>query len=262
MNKRISFFIVLCLAALLIACVPAFAAAETRAELNDKITYDKGHTTISWTVSGDDPGTWYVLGKVTGNGKAEQQSFLIGMTDKHEVQTVQMIPGKKYEVELLDGSFITRATKVYEMPKAKDFKDKTLRSKSIMIRVTPVKRKSLDDPKEVKALKADSIVKAAQGGSTRYGVKYHIRMPQLVKTRKFFVTIAFESPDGFLKTVCADAITFEKVSHGYQTLWFNMLGDNYFDDMYKTENRIETGTYRVYTFWDGMMVKTMKFKVQ
>ena len=239
MKNRIYACLLLCLAALLILCVPVSAPAETQAELADAVTYNAGRTTISWTVTGTDSGTWYVMGRVVENGKSEQQRFLIGTTGAHQIEAVSMIPGKKYEIELVDENFITRATKVYQMPKAKKFKDSMLKSKSIMIRITPVKQSGSGDPKQTKALKADTIAKAAAGDGTRYGVKYHIRMPQLVKTRAFFVTIAFESPDGFVKTVHAGDITFKKVSNGYQTLWFNMIGDDFFTDLYTTTNQID-----------------------
>ena len=115
--------------------------------------------------------------------------------------------------------------------------------------------------KKVKNLKVKDIEDGLSDDSMAYGLKYTMKMPQLKKAREFFVTIAFESPEGFLSTVIADDLTFDRVNHGYQTIWFYMIGDAFFSNLYKTTGKIEKGKYKIHLFWDGMWVNTSTFKV-
>ena len=249
---------------LLAACAAAPAAAETTVKLDDEVTVKKGHTTISWSVSGTDSSTWYVWAEAV-NGEAKQTRFLLGISSSHKITADTLMPGKKYEITVMDGAFNTLATKKYKIPKAEKFKDSKLKAKSIVIRITPVKYESgsSKDPAQIKTLKADTIRKAVKkNSSTIYGVKYHMRMPTLAKERKFFVSIFMEAPNGYLKTCKALDVTFEKVNHGYQTLWFKILDTDFFSEMYKANSEVPAGEYKVSMFWDGMLVNSGKFVVR
>ena len=128
--------------------------------------------------------------------------------------------------------------------------------------VEPVQQKNAAaDPSRVKSLKAKDIKKALKNGNSNYGVKYTMKMPQLAKARSFFVTLAFESPDGFLWTVLADDIEFKRVNGGYQVLWFPIVGQRFFSELYDTTKDIPTGKYKIYLYWDGMLVDKSTFNV-
>ena len=202
----------------------------------------------------------------TDNGDVEQQMVRVGETTKHSIKSVDMIPGKSYKVIVTDGIFRTLAEKVYKMPDPVDFEDGKLKTNSVKVSMEPVslkKGKKRDkNTKKVKELKRSEIEEGLEDDSIYYGLKYTMKMPQLKKAREFFVTIAFESPDGFLYTVIADDLTFDRVNGGYQTIWFYMIGDSFFSSMYKTTGKIEKGKYQVHLFWDGMWVNTSTFKVK
>ena len=55
---------------------------------------------------------------------------------------------------------------------------------------------------------------------------------------------------------------FKRVSGGYQTIWYYMLGDDYFENLYKITGDIPSGNYTVTMFWDGMYVNQSTFKVK
>ena len=265
MKRCISVSLLLVLLTLLV-CVPAAAPAETVVTLKDKVSFDDGYTKISWDVSGEEASNYIVIVQPTDNGDVEQQMVKAGETTKHSLKSVDMIPGKSYKVTIMDNLFRTLAEKVYKMPEPVDFEGGKLKPNSVKVSMEPVSLKKgkqrNKSTKKVKELKRSDIEDGLKDDSIYYGVKYTMKMPQLKKEREFFVQIAFESPDGFLYTVIADDLTFERVNHGYQTIWFYMIGDSFFSSLYKTTGQIEKGKYQVHLFWDGMWVNTSTFKVK
>ncbi len=264
MKRCISVSLLLVLLTLMV-CVPAAAPAETTVTLKNTVSYDDGYTKISWDVSGDEASNYIVIIQPTDNGDVDQQMVKVGETTKHSIKSIDMIPGKSYRVIVADSLYRTLAEKVYKMPDPVDFEDGKLKPNSIKVTLEPVslkKGKKRDkNTKKVKELKRSDIEDGIEDDSIYYGVKYTMKMPQLKKSREFFVTIAFESPEGFLSTVIADDLTFDRVNHGYQTIWFYMIGDSFFSNLYKTTGKIEKGKYKIHLFWDGMWVNTSTFKV-
>ena len=265
MKRSVSISVLLVMLTLLL-CVPAAAPAETQVTLKNTVSYDKGYTKISWDVSGEDASNYIVLIEPTDNGDVDQQMIKVGETTKHSIKSVDMIPGKTYKVMVWDNLFRTLAEKVYTMPDPVDLKDGKMTPNSVKISMEPVSlasgKKREKSTKKVKSLKVKDIEDGLSDNSMAYGLKYTMQMPQLKKTREFFVTIAFESPDGFLSTVVADDMTFERVNHGYQTIWFELLGQRYFEAELKKKETIPAGQYKVHLFWDGMMVGVYTFNVR
>ena len=144
------------------------------------------------------------------------------------------------------------------------FEDGKLKASSVKITLKPAKMKiggtMKKDLKEIKEFKASEIIDAIKKGETYYGLKYIMKMPQLKKSRKFYVTLAYESPDGYLMVDKADSLTFDRVNNGYQTLTV-FTGEAFFGYLYKLIEDIPKGTYKVHLFWDGMKVQTKTFKV-
>ena len=264
MKRSVSISVLLVMLTLLL-CVPAAAPAETQVTLKNTVSYDKGYTKISWDVSGEDASNYIVIIQPVDNGDVDQQMVKVGETTKHSIKSVDMIPGKSYKVMVMDNIFRTLAEKVYTMPDPVDFKDGKMTPNSVKISLDPVSlasgKKRDKSTKKVKNLKVKDIEDGLSDDSMAYGLKYTMKMPQLKKAREFFVTIAFESPEGFLSTVIADDLTFDRVNHGYQTIWFYMIGDAFFSNLYKTTGKIEKGKYKIHLFWDGMWVNTSTFKV-
>ena len=64
----------------------------------------------------------------------------------------------------------------------------------------------------------------------------------------------------FLTEVSQDE-TYDRVNNGYQTMWYYMIGSNFFSQLYSTTGTIPQGEYKVHLFWDGMWVNTSTFRV-
>lgn len=263
-RRGISVLIVLCLLAVSVICLPAAASGETKVTLNKKVKYNAGKATISWKVEGEEE-NYIVSIQAVDNGTSPQGRFRLNDVKKNSVETLDMIPGKKYEVIIRGQFFNILDTRTYTVPEAEEFVDGKLKASSVKISMDPVKMKAGGNPKKdtkkIKVLKAVEIIEGYKSGKTDYGLKYTMKMPQLAKTRKYFVTIAFESPDGFLYVDRAGEVTFDRVNNGYQTVWLYITGNNFFYYLYKCIEDIPKGTYKVHLFWNGMKVQTQKFKV-
>ena len=253
----------LCSLAALVLCVcllPA-AGAETSVTLSDTAVYDRGHTTFSWTVTGNEADIYYVFVSPCGNGSAEQSLWKIAETNVHSAQAVECIPGKSYEVTVTDGDYIILDRKEYTLAEAEPFADGKLTNSTIRITTEPRKALPSGSIQEINSLRASDIIAGAQNNSAYYGIRYQMRMPQLIKPRTFFVTLAFEAPNGYLFVEQATDITFDQVIDGYQTLWWNIAGADFFLNLYARNGDVPAGTYQVHMFWDGMWVNTSTFNV-
>ncbi len=264
MKKRIPVFLLSVLLALVCLCAPHSASAVTSVSLADSISYEGGYTTISWDVQGDDiPYVVYIL---PINGSAEQQTLRVAETTEHSARAVELIPGKTYKVIVTDADRYILDSKIYIMPEPVTFEDGKLKNTSVKISMEPRKMPAggdkKKDTKKLKALKASEIIAGIEDGSTDYGIRYTMKMPKLAKARTFFVTIAFESPDGFMLTEVASEMTYDRVNGGTETLWFYLTGERFFKYLYRNTGTVPAGDYRVDLFWDGMWVNTSTFKVK
>lgn len=262
--KRIYILFAFALMILALLCVTSAAFAASDVKLADTIDYSDGHTTISWT--GDDGGTGYeVFVEAINNGPSKQTMFYGGKATGNSVTVDNMIPGKSYRVTLTNSSLLPLDQHDYEMPAPTVFEDGKLKDTSIKISLEPRRLKKGDEPKKAKKLSSftvKEITKGIEDDTYWYGVKYSMKMPQLGHERTFFLTLAFESPDGYLMVVSAEDMTYEYVARGYQTIWYYILGTNYFPNLYKCVGEIPKGQYKTYMFLDGMLVNQNKFKVQ
>lgn len=250
------------LTALLLLAGMAGALGETTAALKDFLPYEGGYTTIAWDVTGDDADSYVVYQQVINNGTAKQARRKVGSTTGHSIKSVECLPGKCYEITLTDGRGNQLDKKAYQMDDPEVFSDGKLKNTSIKVSVEPRSMKTGENPKKTKSFKAAEIKEGLQGGGVYYGMKYQMKMPQLVKERSFFVTLAFESPDGYLYVEQAADIKFDRVNNGYQTLWWNFAGAEFFLSMYLDNQDIPEGEYTIYLYWDGYWVNTMHFKVK
>lgn len=265
MKKRISVSLLSVLLALVCLCTPLSASAATNLRLSDNVSYEGGYTTISWDVTGDELSTYVVYAEAM-NGDAKQMTLQVGRTGGHSVRAVEMIPGKTYKVIVADENRIILDSKIYVMPEPVTFEDGKLKNTSAKISVEPRKMRTggekRKDTKKLKALKADEINAGTQDGSTDFGIRYTMKMPKLAKARTFFVTLAFESPDGFMMTEIAQEVTYDRVKDGTETIWFYLTGERFFKYLYRNMGSVAPGDYRVDLFWDGMWVNTATFKVK
>ena len=250
---------------LVLLCAASAALADTTVTLSDRVDYDAGWTTISWDVAGDELDEYDVYIKAINNGSATQTTFYCGDTKNHSLKADNMIPGKSYTVYVTDSEGRIYDSRDYEMAEPTVFVDGKLKNTSIKISVEPRRLKKGDPAKKAGKLsqfKASEIEKGIDEDAYYYGLKYSMKMPQLGHERVFFLTLAFESPDGYLMVVSAENMTYEYVARGYQTIWYYILGTNYFPNMLKTTGGIETGKYKAIMFLDGMWVNDTNFVVK
>ena len=260
MMKRIALALVLALAVSALLPQGAALAAATY-ELDSYVTYDTGRTTISWSRSGDaEEVTVYI--QVINNGTSEQSLWRIGTTTGTKVTTTEMLPGRSYRVSLTDSDNYVLAEKDYDMPAPVTFQDGNLKSTSVKVKIekrsAPYNTRNYSMEKSLSASKIQSNMEAK---TTWYGVKFLMQMPRLAKPRTFFVTLAFESPDGYLYVETAQEITFDKVNGGYQTIWWDLIGTYFFRDMLAKTGTVPAGKYTTILFWDGMLVNQSTFDV-
>ena len=254
--------VLLTLILLLSAVLPVTAFAETKVTLAKKAKTKDGLTTITWSVSGTEPASYWVWAKcVSGDA---QSRFLLGTTVSHKISTGMLMPGKKYEITVSNITGTVSATKKYTIPKAEEFKDEKLKSTSIKVTMAPVKNSwgKYTSPKSAGSLKAKTIKKGLKNKSEIYSVKYQFKMPRLSKARDFLVSIFIEAPNGFLKCVFSRDVEFNRVNNGYQTLWLEMLDGDFFEDLYEATKEIPEGKYKVTMYWDGMLVNSSSFSVK
>lgn len=244
----------------------AAPAPAAGASLHESLSYDTGVTTISWDDAGSGATSYRVYLKVINNGTAENTQWFMGDTTDHFMQVTECLPGKSYSITLTDQNRYILDSKEYTLPEAPVFEDGKLTNASVKVSIELRKMAMGGNPgkdtKKLNSLKASEIKSGLDGQTTVHGLKYTMKMPQLAKPRSFFVTLAFESPDGYLYVEDAEDITFDRVANGYQTIWWNIIGTSFFRDLYGALGDIPTGTYTVYLYWDGMWVNTSTFQVQ
>ena len=245
-----------------VVCWSGMALAGTTVTLASSLSYDCGTTTIRWDVSGSEPGETYVIVENIDYGDTSQAIFSVRDISGHRARSDQFVPGHHYRVTLMDGQYNSLDSREYVLPWVDTFQDGKLKNTSVKISIE-TRKYTPEKGYKKNNLSAAAIKDAIADGysSEVYGVKYQMRMPTLGKERNYFVTLVFESPFGFIWVERATDITFERVNNGYQTLWWELVGGNFFSELYDRTKEIPTGKYQVHLFWDGMWVNTSTFKV-
>ena len=255
----------LILVLLAICYAAATAAAEAtakRVSLHDYLPYEKGRTTIGWDINDSGSSRYVVTYKMIDNGTAKQSELEAGRTYGNSIETTGIIPGKCYEITVKDADGNILDQKAYRMDEAETFEDGKLKNTSVKIYVKPSMMESGKDPKQISGLKAADIEKSLSEVGKYYGVRYQMSMPQLKEERTFFVTMALESPDGYVYADKATDITFSKVSKGKESIYWKIAGVEFFLKLYMTNGSIPSGKYTAHLFWDGKWVNSSTFVVK
>ena len=247
---------------LTVGCLSAGSAkAATTYTLGNQLSYDTGMTTISWTRSGDSEQV-KVYVRAIDNGSSDQTLWLVGTTANTFVTTDVCLPGYRYRVLLCDLDDYVLEEKDYDMPAPVTFSDGNLKNTSVKVqletRSAPYGTRTYNTEKKLSAAK---IERDMNDYTTWYGVKFLMQMPRLAKPRTFFVTLAFESPEGYIYVETAQDITFDRVNGGYQTIWWELIGTGFFRDMLGKTGHIPAGRYKTILYWDGMLVNESTFAV-
>lgn len=230
--------------------------------LNSTIRYRDGKTIITWTTKGN-AGTCSVRMEAV-NGSSKQHRWRLGTSSTGSLTTGELMPGKTYKLTLLSEDYDVLDERTYTIPDVPTFQDGKLKNSSVKITIEPrrLPAGSLKaDAKKVNSLSASRIKAGLDSGDESYGFKYQMKMPTLAKERTFYVTIYVEAPGGYLEVEVFDDVTFDRVNRGYQTLWWNCLGTDFFKNLYETTGDIPSGNYSITMFWDGMYVNRSTLKV-
>ncbi len=261
-SRRCILTLVIVLLIQMLCLLPVTGIGETKVTLNDTVKYYKGTSTISWSVSGSEASSYNVHIEAINNGSAKQTTFSIGSTTRHSIQSTEMVPGHSYTVYVTDDNDLILDSHEYVIPKSGTFEDGLLKNTSVQI--TREYRKKDKNGKYIKInnLSAQEIMNALAEGKELYGMKYTMKMPTLIKERTFLITLVFESPDGYICVEEARTYTFDRMPYGSEIVWFELAGDTFFHNLYKTTGDIPVGKYTVTLYWDGSWVNTTYFDVR
>jgi len=203
-----------------------------------------------------------VFAQVIDHSSSEQALLNLGETKSHSIQTTNLAPGISYYIIIADDSFNILGSGTCTVPDVPTFEDGKLKDTSIKISVSNRQLNlSTRKYKDIKKLSGSEIAASFAANEYYYGVQYTMRMPQLAKPRAYFGTLVFESPDGFIWVDKAMDMTFDRVSNGYQTLWWEIAGVEFFYQLNEAVGSIPAGTYTIRLYLDGMFVNTITFDV-
>ena len=251
-------------ALLLVLLLPLSAMAGTAVVLDSTVSTVNGETTIRWTPGGSPQGEYKVyISAVNPNGSGELIQ-LAGTTSDTFLATGLLAPGRTYNVYVTDSENHILGRTAYTMKDVPVFEDGKLKNTSVKIS-TELRR--LDDStgkhKKLNSFKASDMEKTlAQDGKIYFCMKYLMRMPQLIKPRDFYVQLVFESPNGYAFTDKAESVSFNRVANGYETVWWDYAGANFFTNLYSQTGSIPSGKYTLTLYWDGCYVNTTTLNIK
>lgn len=246
----------------LLAILLVFSSlAYADAQLSETVSFDQGVTTISWT--GSPSQAYHVFIKCMDSIEGTAQPYQIVDTNVlNQCKTGLLIPGHSYEVTLVDSAFRIEDIATYSIPSADTFQDGKLKDSSIKVTVeTRKKDLQTNQVSKISELSAKAIIKDDLRETAQYGVKYHMQMPQLIKNRSFYIQLAFIAPNGMIYSYDVGDVSFERVADGYQNLWWNFIGQDFFEEELDLYSTILSGKYTIELYWDGMLVNRSYFHV-
>ncbi len=240
-----------------------YATPEPSATLNDSVSSFAGQTTISWSAGSNSDGEYKVLIEALNpSGGSKSLLQLAGSTKGTSITTGLLAPEKTYQVTLLNSSYNVLDTHEYTMPSVPTFEDGRLKNTSIKITIEQRSTTLNGKYKKYNPYRASEMESIIAAESAYPCMKFQMQMPQLAYERSFFVQLVYESPNGYTYTDRAQEITFKRVNNGYQTLWWENAGIDFFSDLYSQTGSIPRGEYKVHLYWDGCWIRTSTFQVE
>ena len=255
----------LILTALLALLLPFSAQAGTTVTLDSTVTTDGGQSVIRWTPGSSIPEGGYrvYISAQNPGGTAELFQFA-GTTEGSSLSTGLLAPNRTYNVYVLNAGNQILGSAFYTMEDVPVFEDGRLKNTSV--KITKELRRldhSTDTYTKLNSFSAEEMESSqTEGSEIYYCLKYQMRMPQLGKARSFYVQLVFESPNGYAFTEEATDLTFDRVRDGYQSLWWDAAGANFFRNLYTQTGSIPSGRYTMTLYWDGCYVNTTTFDVR
>jgi len=249
--------------ALLALLLPLSSLADTSVTLNSTVSSFSGQTTISWT-PGDVPDGGYMVITEAHNsaGGSETILQLAGSTDGSSVTTGILAPNTTYTIYVVDSGFNILDSHDYTMPDVPVFEDGKLKDTSIKVSIEQRSTNLNGKYKKYNPFRASEMETIISEKTAYPCMKFQMQMPQLAYERSFFVQLVYESPNGCTYTDRAQEVTFNRVNNGYQTLWWEDAGIDFFDKLYSQTGSIPRGQYKIHLYWDGCWVKTSTFQVE
>lgn len=256
MKKRL--FLTILMAVLLVS---VFTVAGATVTLNETVTCFDGQSTIRWTSDSVPQGGFIVIVEAINPLGSTSLLQMAGQTTQNSLVTGILTPERTYRVYIVDSDYNILDSHDYVMPAVSDFQDGKLTTKSVKVTIETRQANADGKYKRVSSFNAKDMNAIASDGTAFSCMKYQMRMPQLAYERNFYVQLVFESPNGYTYTEISKEVTFERVNDGYQTLWWDYAGVDFFDALYRQTGSIPSGQYKIYLYWDGYYVNTMPFNV-
>ncbi len=250
-------------ALLLILLLPLSVLAGTAVTLDATVSVNSGRSVIRWTPGDLPAGGYKVYVSAVNPGGSAELVQLAGTTDGSSLTTGLLAPNRTYKVYVTNTDNIILGSAVYITEDVPVFEDGKLKHTSVKISTEPRRLNNATGKfKKLKSFKASEMESTmASEPDTYFCMKYLMRMPKLIKARAFFVQVVFDAPNGYSYTEKAEDVTFDKVKNGYQTLWWDRAGANFFSQLYSQTGSIPAGEYTITLYWDGCFVNTTTFKV-
>lgn len=234
------------------------------------MTTDTGRYTITWEDSANAGPYQLTYQYVDESSNAVQCNFWAGPSEKDSTTTsksytyLYLIPGKTYKFTVEDSKGV-KTSRVITLPTPSSFVDGKLKSSSIKVSWKYRYMESgmaYEDARSLSKFSAAEMMTNMTNSGYRYGLYYRIDLPQLAKSRNFYTTIAFYTPNGFASAEVSGDTSYSSFNNasGSYCAW-HCAGTGFFDLLYEKNGTIPTGTYTVELFWDGMFVKSTTFTV-
>ena len=256
MKKLIS---MLAFAIILLLTFTAVAGADVT--LNDTIESFGGQSTIRWTSDSVPQGGFTIIIEALNPRGSASLLQMAGQTAENSLTTGLLAPDKSYRVYVVDSHFDILGTHDYTMPSVPLFEDGLLKNTSVRISIELRQAGADGKYKRLKSFNASDMNALAANGTDFSCIKYQMQMPQLAHARNFYVQLVFEAPNGYTYTDKAQDLTFDRVNDGYQTVWWDYAGADFFDGLYRQTGSIPSGVYTIYLYWDGCFVNASTFSV-
>ena len=249
------------LLALVLCLLPLSSLADSSVTLGEYVTPFGGLSTLRWTADEPPESGYYVVIQSSSRDGSSNVMQLAGQTGGTSLETGLLVPDASYTVYVVDKDFTILGVQDYTIPSVTEFEDGNLKSKHIKVSMELRQSNADGKYKRINGFNASEMNAMAADGSVFSCMKYQMQMPQLAYARTFYVQLAFEAPNGCFYTDKAEEITFERVNNGYQTIWWDYAGADFFKDLYDQTGNIPPGEYKIHLYWDGYWVNTSTFRV-
>ena len=249
------------LALLLVLSVCPVIALGAEITIDDRVRFEDGNTTITWTDDGD--GGPYALGYECLDNSGMDQGFWASgnqedsTTSSRSYTFPDLVPGYAYTIYLFGNEVSTTAN--IQVPSASTFEDGLLKASSVKVSLGyRTYQEGNNSPQKADGFTASDMNKHMS--DTYYGLYYELSLPRLSHARDYNVLVTITAPNGFVMSAHSEQYVFS-TGVGF-THFLKFMGSSFFDFLMDRAGEIPVGTYTVNTYFNGMIANTQTFRVR